>query len=133
MIQDLLTHLAAQGGEVAPRGHVLHYTRTLAERKTLLGTKKLVYKAQLRVDEQARTVIFSETLVEKGFGVDAGVGGKVEVVRTRGGPRSGRVEEQALLLGKKYSYQFDFASFRKGLAALVQAHGYHLEFSLTGS
>jgi len=44
---------------------------TIAERKTFLSKKSLIYKARLKIDEGKREVRFFETLKEVGLGISS--------------------------------------------------------------
>jgi hypothetical protein len=106
----------------------------LAERKVFLSKKKLTYKCKVRVDDGARTVRFWEMLVEKGSGISSGTddispgfGFKKETYKTSGKERSGSIDEASRLLGKDYSYQWDYGAVRTALRAVAEAQGYGFE------
>lgn len=46
--------------------------QTVAERKTFLSRKRLLYVAKFRIDEGTKTVHFSKILKESGFGLSSG-------------------------------------------------------------
>ena len=46
--------------------------RIVAERKVMLGTAKLTYRATVTIDEARREVAFSELLAERGTGISSG-------------------------------------------------------------
>ena len=106
----------------------------LAERKVFLSKKKLTYKCKARVDDGVRTVRFWEMLVEKGSGISSGAddispgfGFKKEIYKTSGKERSGSIDEASRLLGKDYSYQWDYGAVRRALRAVAEAQGYGFE------
>lgn len=96
------------------------------------------YKASFRIDEDAKKVLFSEMLAEKGAGMTSGgdfdsspgFGFKAETYKTGGGAREGSIKEQSDLFGKKYEYNFDFDKIRPGIKEIVENAGYAFEFSL---
>jgi hypothetical protein len=108
----------------------------IAERKTFLSRKKLVYQARIRIDEARREVILSERLLETGFGLaggsddwgsSPGLGFKKETYRIGGdGQRTGGIEEQSRLFGKKYAYCFEFDSWRGKIRQAVETAGFTL-------
>ncbi len=134
MIEALRQFLQGQGGELRQEGDKILYTKVLAERRVLLGKRRVVYRARFRVDAQAREILYSEQLVETGLGMspEAGVGTRVEVGSLTPGPREGRLAEELNLLGKRYSVQFDYGALRRGLEAVAAEQGYTLRFSLRG-
>jgi hypothetical protein len=115
----------------------------VAERKAFLSRKRLIYRAQCRVDETARELRFTELLKETGFGLSAGSGEgggfgagpgfgfKKESYRTGVGPREGTIEEQSSLFGAQYAYRFDFASIRRQVEAKAREAGYRFVYRLT--
>jgi hypothetical protein len=106
----------------------------LAERKALLSKKKLTYTCKARVDDSAHTVRFWEMLIEKGSGISSGsdditpgFGFKKETYKTSGQERSGSIDEVSHVLGKDYSYQWDYAAVRTALRRVAEAQGYGFE------
>jgi hypothetical protein len=116
----------------------------VAERKAFLSRKKLVYRAQCRVDEAAKELRFTELLKETGFGLSSGSGEggdfgtgpgfgfKKETYQTGLGAREGTIEEQSSLFGKQYTYRFDFTSIRGQIEAKAGEAGYRFVYKLTG-
>lgn len=105
----------------------------VAERKSFLSKKKLLYVAKYRVDEEKREVRFTEMLKETGSGISAGdtetgFGFKKETYKTGGGGREGMIEEQASLFGKKYSYAFDYKAIRGAVEKKAREAGLAFEF-----
>ncbi|MCU0579810.1 MAG: hypothetical protein MUF69_09735 [Desulfobacterota bacterium] len=133
-LQEILEALAAeiQGKLTADReGYRLE--AVLAERKAFLSRRKLVYQARFRIDETARRVTLSERLQETGLGMgsagdlemSAGIGFKKESYRVgRNGERSGTIEEQSRLFGKKYDYRFSFGPWREKIKQAIAAAGF---------
>lgn len=84
--EALLQALAPLGGEVREKGEAIEFTKVLAERKTFLSRRKLVYRATVRVDEGRREVHLWESLTETGSGLSP---------RGRGGVQGGEVPDAA--------------------------------------
>jgi len=114
----------------------------VAERKTFLSRKKLVYKAQFRLEESLKELRFTEMLKETGFGLGAsagfsdggpGLGFKTETYSTGLGGREGSLKEQSDFFGKKYDYKFDLAEIRKKIEKSAAEAGYRFIYKLTGS
>lgn len=120
---------------------VYEFEVQLAERKAFLTKQKLIYSAKFRVDEQAKEVRFTEMLKESGAGVSTGgasddmspgFGFKKETYNTFSGTRSGTIEEQSSLFGKKYEYKFDYGAIRKKFESKANEHGYKFTYKITG-
>ena len=118
---------------------VYEFEVQLAERKAFLTKQKLIYSAKFRVDEQAKEVRFTEMLKESGAGVSTGsddmspgFGIKKETYNTFSGARSGTIEEQSNLFGKKYEYKFDYGAIRKKFESKAKEHGYKFTYKITG-
>jgi hypothetical protein len=110
----------------------------VAERKSFLSKKRLVYIAKFRVDERAREVRFTEMLKESGSGLSvgdgdmsAGFGFKKETGKTGMAGREGSIEEQSTLFGKKYSYTFNFGTIRKAIEEKARTAGYAFKYQIT--
>ena len=121
---------------------VYEFEVQLAERKAFLTKQKLIYSAKFRVDEQAKEVRFTEMLKESGSGVSTGgasddmspgFGFKKETYNTFSGTRSGTIEEQSSLFGKKYEYKFDYGAIRKKFESKAKEQGYKFTYKITGS
>jgi hypothetical protein len=120
------------------KGFILEWV--VAERKSFLAKKKLVYQAKIRLDQEGKKLRFSERLKESGFGLSAGgeggddpnpgFGFKKETYRTGWGPREGTLEEQSNLFGRKYQYRFDFGLIRRSIEAKCVEAGYRFESSV---
>lgn len=123
------TRLKGQGGEA----HMV-----IAERKSFLSKKRVEYTAKFRVDEDDRSVHFTETLKESGSGLSGGdtadVGGGFtfakETYRTGPGGRDGSLEAQGNLLGKKYAFTFDYGKIRAAVRAIAERHAYRFEYQV---
>lgn len=106
----------------------------LAERKSFLSRKRLVYHARLRIDETRRELTLVERLKETGLGwgagseeagITPGIGVKKETYRVGlAGVRRGTIAEQSDLFGKKYQYRFDFNLLREKIRRVGEADGY---------
>ncbi|MEW6216674.1 MAG: hypothetical protein AB1543_03230 [Candidatus Bipolaricaulota bacterium] len=131
--QALVRALGEFGEEVDERGNAIRFAKVVAERKTFLSRKRLVYRASIRVDEEKREVHLSEFLTETGFGlaVESGVGFKTETYRTGRGPREGGIAEQSKLFGKVYAYTFDHGAIRTAIETLARSHGYTVQYHIT--
>jgi hypothetical protein len=135
-IQQVFTSFPAEYSE---KKGVITMRFVVAERKSFLAKKKLVYTAKYRVDENKREVRFTESLKESGFGISGGsdfdnnpgIGFKKETYSTGGGAREGVIEEQSNLFGKKYSYSFDFKTIRAGVAKKALEAGFAFSYQIT--
>lgn len=111
----------------------------VAERKSFLSKKKLVYLAKIHLDPERKELRFSERLKESGFGLSAGGAGddlspgfgfKKEKYNTGSGPREGTLEEQSNLFGRKYQYRFDLGLIRRSIEAKTVEAGYRFVYSI---
>jgi hypothetical protein len=126
-------------GEVSEKKGLFSVECVVAERKSFLSKKKLVYIAKYRIDEDKREVRFTEMLKETGSGLSSGVdfdsspgfGFKTESYKTWGGAREGAIEEQSNLFGKKYNYTFDFKTIRGAIEKKVQEAGFVFKYQIT--
>ncbi|MBI4384707.1 MAG: hypothetical protein HY579_11825 [Nitrospinae bacterium] len=124
--------------EPREKGGVFLLEKVVAEREAFLTRKKLVYSARVALDDKEKTLTFSESLKETGFGLSMdsdsdmtpGFGFKAETYRTRAGPREGTIEEQSNLFGKTYNYSFDFAKIRGRFEALAERAGYAFRYKI---
>jgi hypothetical protein len=106
----------------------------LAERRSFLSRKRLVYRARLRIDETRRELTLAEHLKETGLGwgagseeagITPGIGFKKDTYRVGlDGVRRGTITEQSDLFGKKYQYRFDFNLLREKIRRVGEADGY---------
>jgi len=137
--ENLKQVIAAIPAEVSEKKGVFTVRHVVAERKSFLSRKKLVYIAKYRIDENKREVRFTEMLKETGFGLaggsdfnnSPGFGFKKETYKTGLGAREGGIEVQSNLLGKKYSYTFDFKTLRAALEKKTQDAGFAFTYQIT--
>ena len=130
---------AAFPAEFSEKKGVVTVRHVVAERKSFLSKKKLVYIAKYRIDENKREVRFTEMLKETGFGISGGsdfnnspgFGFKKETYKTGRGGRKGLIEEQSNLFGKKYSYTFDFKTIREAVEKKTQEAGFAFTYQIT--
>ncbi len=135
-IRAYLSNLpAAKTGGKGQSGEV---KMVVAEQKSFLSKKTVEYVAKFAVDDAARTVKFFEMLKESGSGMSSGdsdFGGgwgvSKETYKTGFGGRGGTIEEQGSLLGKKFSFAFDYARIRNDVQAIAERGGYQLAYQIT--
>jgi hypothetical protein len=89
-------------------------------------------------------LLFFEILAEVGSGIStsggygdsemsSGFGFKAEKTSYRSGGREGTIEEQTVLFGKKYEYNFDYKKIRESIKAVAEKFGYGFEITLRES
>ena len=127
-------------GEWSEKKGLWKCSTVIAERKAFLSKKKLTYSCSIRIDETAKTVKFSEMLMESGSGLStggdfdsdmsSGFGFKKESYNTMNGPRQETIEEQSKLFGKDYSYTFNFGEVREGIKRAAEEAGYQFEYQI---
>lgn len=127
-------------GKISEKKGITTVEATIAERKAFLSKKKLTYSFQVKVDEEAKTVHFSEMLKEAGSGfssgggfdseMSTGFGFKKESYNTMSGAREGNIEESSKLFGKDYQYQFDYAKVRKEIETAAKDKDYKFEYQI---
>ncbi len=111
----------------------------VAERKSFLSKRKLVYTAKYRIDEDKGEVRFTEMLKESGSGLSGGgdfdsspgFGFKKETYKTGAGGREGVIEEQSSLFGKHYSYTFDYKTIRAAIEKKAREAGFAFKYQIT--
>ncbi|MDO8735513.1 MAG: hypothetical protein Q7K29_00310 [Thermoleophilia bacterium] len=140
-IEDIKSIAAVIDAELKEKKGVWTMKAVIAERKAFLSKKKLEYIARFRVDDEAKTIRFSEMLKESGSGISSGggidsdmspgFGFKKETYKTGAGPREGTIEEQSTLFGKQYEYRFDFKEIRGGFEKIAADNGYSFSYSIT--
>lgn len=128
------------GGKINEKGNVLSCEAIIAERKAFLSKKKLTYSFKVKIDDEAKTVKFTEMLKEAGSGLSSGgnfdgdmspgIGFKTESYNTTSGAREGTIEESSKLFGKTYEYKFDYAKTRKEIEKITKDAGYKFEYSV---
>jgi hypothetical protein len=138
LIEDIKTIIAAIPAQLKEKKGLYSFEFTVAERKAFLSTKKLAYRANFRLDEAKKELLFSELLKESGSGISTGsndispgFGFKTETYKTGAGPRGGTLAEQSALFGKQYSYSFDYSKIRKDIEGLAENAGYNFKYRLT--
>jgi hypothetical protein len=139
LIDDIKTIVLAIPMELQEKNGIYSFEATIAERKTFLSRKKLTYKGKFRIDEEKKTVKFTEMLKESGFGLSSGTddgispgfGFKTESYNTFSGAREGTIEEQSNLFGKKYDYTFDYGKIRKQIEEKAKEAGYQFSYQIT--
>jgi hypothetical protein len=131
------------GAELGEKKGVWDLSKVIAERKAFLSKKKLTYTAKFRIEEESKTVKFTEMLAEKGSGLSSssgfdsdmemspGFGFKKEVYKSGAGGREGSIEEQSTLFGKDYNYNFDYKEVRKKIEDLAKQNGYQFKYQIT--
>lgn len=102
----------------------------VAERKTLLSRERLVYRAALRIDDEARTVRFQERLKESSRGLVGGLTAKTETTSLHGKEREGTVAERSRYVGRRFDYLFDYGAVRQAVEAAARTQGYGFEVVL---
>ncbi len=134
---DLTAIVCSLGSELQEKKGVYSFEKVLAERKSFLSKKKLLYIARFRIDEEKREVRFTEMLKESGFGLSSGSDDmspgfsfKKETYNTLSKAREGTIQEQSTLLGKQYNYTFDFAVIRGSIEAKAKEHGYEFTYGI---
>jgi hypothetical protein len=139
MIDGIKQALANRNGKWNEKKGVWEFSTVIAERKGFLAKKKLTYAAKMRINDPARTVKFSEMLIETGSGlssggaddgVTGGFGFKTESYNTFGGARQGTIEEQSTRFGKDYQYTFDYSEIRLKVKAIAEKAGYRFEYQI---
>ena len=104
--------------------------RIIAERKVMLGTAKLTYRATVTVDDARREVAFSELLAERGSGITSGgddgegSGFGFGVQTTSYNTRRDTIEDQARQFSRQYVLDFPYARVREVVAQIAAAAGY---------
>jgi hypothetical protein len=134
----LLNKIATEiGATLKEKNGLYNLEVSIAERKAFLARKKLTYKASFRIDSANKILHFSEMLKESGFGftssgddMSPGFGFKVETYNTLGKARTGTIEEQSNLFGKKYQYKFDYKSIRQKIEKLSKDLGYKFAYQI---
>ncbi len=142
LIDDIREHINVSGGVLSENNGLWTFEVVIAERKSFLARKRLVYRFKFRIDDEKKELRYTEMLKESGAGISsegdsdgtAGFGFKAEKYRTGlGKPREGTIEEQSSLFGKHYNYVFDFSTFRGRMIAIAKAHGYAPSYHLTSA
>ncbi len=115
----------------------VHLERVVAERKAMLGTNKLSYRATITVDEGRREVAFTELLAERGSGLSSmgdddgmgnGFGFQTTSYNTRKDTIADRIEDQARQYARHYTLDFPYARVREVVAQIAAAGGYAFRY-----
>ncbi len=140
LIDEVKKSLENRNGKWNEKKGVWDFSVVIAERKAFLSKKKLTYSMKMRIDDSAKTVRFSEMLVEAGSGLStggdfdsdmsSGFGFKTQSYNTLNGARQETIEEQSKLFGKDYSYQFDFNEIRSTVKGIAEKAGYQFEYQI---
>jgi len=116
----------------------ISFKKIIAERKVFLSTKKLEYSGKIKVDEQKKEVVFSDMLKESGSGLSmgsdsnmsSGFGFTATTYSSGMKGRSGTIEEQSKLFGKKYTYSFNYGEVRAIVEDICKKEGYKFSYSI---
>lgn len=140
MIDDIKKALSSYSGDWSEKKGVFEFSSTIAERKAFLSKKRLTYSAKMRVDDEAKTMKFSEMLIEAGSGLSsgggsddgmsAGVGFKTETYNTMNKAREETIEESSKLFGKKFEYKFNYKEIRSKVEDIAKKGGYKFEYQI---
>lgn len=143
MLEEVQSYAKEFGADLNEKKGIWELSKVIAERKAFLSKKKLTYSAKFRIDDESKTVKFTEMLAEKGSGLSSGgsfdgdmgmspgFGFKAETYKTGMGGREGSIQEQSTLFGKDYTYNFDYAEVRKKFEDLAKANGYGFKYQIT--
>ena len=112
--------------------------RIVAERKVMLGTARLTYRATVTIDDARREVAFSELLAEKGSGMSSGDDGdgslgmgfgvQTTSYNTRRNTIADTIEEQARQYSSQYALDFPYARVREVVGQIAAAAGYRYRY-----
>ena len=91
----------------------------------------------MKIDNDKKMIKFFEILSEVGSEISSGgydgdsispgFGFKAEKTRYTSGAREGSIEEQSVLFGKKYNYDFDYKKIRQEIKNIAGNFGYSFE------
>ena len=130
-IAEELRGIAAEFGlESKETKGVTVLSGVLAEKKGFLSRKKVTYEAHFRIDQEQRTVFFSELLKESGSGA-GGVGTESWSTKSGKDGLSGQIDKRIAGLGSKYQIRFQAGEIRDRIARAAQADGYQFEYKIT--
>ena len=140
MFEQIQNVLSTYGGTWKEKKGIQEFSSVIAERKAFLSTKKLTYSCRVKIDDEVKTLVFSELLMEAGSGLSsgndfdggmsAGFGFKTESYNTMSGAREGNIEEQSNLFGKKFEYKFDYKEVRTKVKDLAESAGYVFTYQI---
>jgi hypothetical protein len=142
LMESIIAVVAAIPAEIkGGKKDTYEFEYVVAERKAFLSKKKLVYKAEFRLDNNNWKMHFTEMLKESGFGLSSGgddmdmspgVGFKKGTYKMGAQGREGTIEEQSKLFGKDYNYSFDFGAIRNKFKSIAEDFGYAFEYHIIG-
>ena len=139
MIEEIKEALESYDGEWKEKNGVWEFSATIAERKAFLSKKKLTYSAKMRIDDNAKSVKFSEMINEAGSGFgpgdygdedSSGSGFKAGSYNTFRKPREKSIEEQSTLFAKKFEYKFDYKEIRSKAEVAAKSADYRFEYQI---
>jgi hypothetical protein len=137
LLDDVKSIVAALPAQLNEKNGVYSFELPLAERKSFLSTKKLVFRVSFRLDEPTKALSFTEMLKETGSGMASsdglspGFGFKTETYNTFSGSRKGTIAEQSELFRKQYKYKFDYSAIRKQFEEAALKAGYFFDYQAT--
>ena len=143
MLDEIQAYAKEFGADLNEKKGIWDFSKLIAERKAFLSKKKLTYTAKFRIDEDGKTLKFTEMLAEKGSGLSSGggfdgdmgmspgFGFKTETYKSGAGGREGSIQEQSNLFGKDYSYNFDYKQIRTKFEDLAKKSGYQFKYQIT--
>jgi len=126
-------------GKINEKKGVFTIEAVIAERKSFLSKKKLMYIAKFMIDNEKRELIFSEMLKESGFGLNSGTEDDIETgtgfksysyKTSSSGKREETIEEQSDLFGKKYNYIFEYGKVRQAIEKIATESGYKFIYKI---
>lgn len=139
MIEQIKEVLENYHGDWSEKKGVYEFNSVIAERKAFLSNKKLTYSARIRINDETKTIAFSEMLKEAGSGftsggfdddMSTGFGFKTESYNTMNGSREGTIQEQSNLFGKKFDYKFNYQEIKEKIENIATSAGYKLEYQI---
>ena len=140
MEQTIKDYAQEIGAEFKEKKGLCEMSKVIAERKAFLSKKKLTYTTKFRIDDDAKSIVFSEYLAEKGSGISSGgdfdsdmspgFGFKKTSYKTGTSGISGSIQEQSDLFGKQYTYEFKYEEIRNKIEELAQKEGYIFEYKI---
>ena len=140
-LREIITE-KMQGLPVAyyQRGDIHSFSSVIAERKTLFSRHKLIFTASYMLDIEAGEVTYNETLEERRTGLGAGQdengssGLTLKKWKTSSGPGGleGLIDDQSVLLKKKYKFSFRYEQIREGVKQAVESNGYKYRYQIWG-
>ncbi|ACI22090.1 MULTISPECIES: hypothetical protein [Thermodesulfovibrio] len=140
LIDEIKKLLQNYDGSLEEKKDTYKFETVIAERKSFLSRKKLMYIIKFKIDDIYRKFIFSEMLKETGFGLSSSAGDdemssgftfkKYKTKQGFGTPIEETIEEQSNLFGQKYNYKFDFKVIREKIKQISQQNGYEFEYKI---